>query len=818
MQLASMGKVAHSVPFCYKGVIKMSLYKGEAALDTRRSVAKALTPSLIATLQRPRHVNDKPDFAPMQQLFDAGIRRHPITGTAVFNPDNAKPSLLAAYWKADGSIAETIDTKQMGQTDKALEELQMRLHEHAAQITENKRLRPGGALAKRKRASSPAASSSDEGTDTGPPARRQRTIRPRSDDDASTTSVPHIAGSDDTVELVTSQPLPSAPQPPPAPPASPPPSPPTLSPQPSPPPSSRSVVICEGERERVIGCETVGDVLSQLASMGVDGDYLTHGRMGERLDDAERLSDIDGELWMRVRGRGGARGLDINDGGGGEGDHALEAALAFLALHEPSSRGPKATSDNRASILKRAARLRAKLAKEAQQASTVASCSQQPKKAEPKNPALPRMPRKPEHVKDPAEDAARMAEYAAQREEAIRAKATHAEQMKQRHREEQRALERARRADLADEQRRAEQEAQAAAQRERREAMPYDKRMEERFAQQQAQEARRAAADDKQRQMERDATAKAVRACRGGVTPLWNALQLPVGQREDQLLYDFHASGSGFTTVNSRRLRTLTPGSLLHEECVNTVLEEIRLRAHVTVADRARMVFAFKDRQTFGPKGSVPDARRKAEALRKDRPIISDEETRLLALAGIHPWQYRCVDNWNYCETDDFLLAAERYQRWIDTPEAKRMDIAATIISARVRGYLTRRAYSRFLCPPVLAEDAQEAPPPAIDAQLVGRTVWVLCTEEKLPARPEHYSGDWWLGGKITKYCTPDEAQQTAMDYDLQDAHFNVEWKYSDDMADWAMSSWLDLDKYDPYVDPEREPAAGAWYLEEVCP
>ena len=37
-------------------------------------------------------------------------------------------------------------------------------------------------------------------------------------------------------------------------------------------------------------------------------------------------------------------------------------------------------------------------------------------------------------------------------------------------------------------------------------------------------------------------------------------------------------------------------------------------------------------------------------------------------------------------------------------------------------------------------------------------------------------------------------------------------------MADWAMSSWLDLDKYDPYVDPEREPAAGAWYLEEVCP
>ena len=78
------------------------------------------------------------------------------------------------------------------------------------------------------------------------------------------------------------------------------------------------------------------------------------------------------------------------------------------------------------------------------------------------------------------------------------------------------------------------------------------------------------------------------------------------------------------------------------------------------------------------------------------------------------------------------------------------------------------------------------------------------CCEE-LPARPEHYSGDWWLGGKITKYCTPDEAQQTAMDcHDLHGAHFNVECTYSDDMADWAMASWLDLDTYDPYVRGSR--------------
>ena len=125
-----------------------------------------------------------------------------------------------------------------------------------------------------------------------------------------------------------------------------------------------------------------------------------------------------------------------------------------------------------------------------------------------------------------------------------------------------------------DEQRRERQDAQAAAQRERR-----------------------ANLTDEQRRVEQDATARAVRACRGGVTPLWNALQLPVGQREDQLLYDLHASGSGFTTVNSMRLRTLKEGSPLHKECVNDVLPEIRERGHVTVADRARMVSAYAARQ-----------------------------------------------------------------------------------------------------------------------------------------------------------------------------------------------------------------------------
>ena len=39
MQLASTGKVAHSVPFSIKGKTKMVVYKGDEALETRRAVA-----------------------------------------------------------------------------------------------------------------------------------------------------------------------------------------------------------------------------------------------------------------------------------------------------------------------------------------------------------------------------------------------------------------------------------------------------------------------------------------------------------------------------------------------------------------------------------------------------------------------------------------------------------------------------------------------------------------------------------------------------------------------------------------------------------
>ena len=176
--LVGLGMQAASVPFEYQGV-KMTLLKGEAALAARRHVASKLTDSAIAALQRARRI-DRPNWSLVQQLHDAGFKNDPITGKPVENPSNCSPKLLSALWRAYCGVADTINTNELGQTDQALKELQMHLHEHAARITEKKR----GALAKRPRSLSPAASSSDEGTDTGRPGKRQRRPMVLSDEGA----------------------------------------------------------------------------------------------------------------------------------------------------------------------------------------------------------------------------------------------------------------------------------------------------------------------------------------------------------------------------------------------------------------------------------------------------------------------------------------------------------------------------------------------------------------------------------------------------------------------------------------------------------
>ena len=174
--LVGLGKPEASVPFVYDHA-KMTILKGEEALAARRHVASKLTDEAITKLRSARRV-DKPNWSLMQQLHDAGFKYDPVTSMPVYDPSKCSPKLLSALWRAYCGVAETINTKHLGQTDQALEELKSRLLEHAARITELGQ----GALAKRPRSASPGLSLSDEGTDTGEPEKRRK--RPRMSDES----------------------------------------------------------------------------------------------------------------------------------------------------------------------------------------------------------------------------------------------------------------------------------------------------------------------------------------------------------------------------------------------------------------------------------------------------------------------------------------------------------------------------------------------------------------------------------------------------------------------------------------------------------
>ena len=185
LQLYSMGKVAHSVPFKRRNV-NMTLYKGKDALDVRRDVAMKLTPSLIKDLRKPRRL-DKPDWGAMQQLHDAGLSNDPVSGQPVINPSACAPELLNALWRTYCGVADTINTGgHLRKTSEALDELDSQLHEHTARLKRERRGAPAN------KHSEPAPSLSDEGTDTGEPPASHRPRKRRKMIEAEEGSMPYF--------------------------------------------------------------------------------------------------------------------------------------------------------------------------------------------------------------------------------------------------------------------------------------------------------------------------------------------------------------------------------------------------------------------------------------------------------------------------------------------------------------------------------------------------------------------------------------------------------------------------------------------------
>ena len=146
------------VPFL-KNKVKMTVLKGEPALDARRHVASKLDHASLDALRRPLNP-EKPDLAVMQTLHDAGIFKDPVSGMPIFNPSACTPALRTALWRAYCGVATTVNTQRLGNTDEVLEQLRTQLRKHAGPSS------PVEHPAKRARVASPlsqdATSDSDE--------------------------------------------------------------------------------------------------------------------------------------------------------------------------------------------------------------------------------------------------------------------------------------------------------------------------------------------------------------------------------------------------------------------------------------------------------------------------------------------------------------------------------------------------------------------------------------------------------------------------------------------------------------------------------
>ena len=121
------------VPFTHHK-IRMTLLKGEGALAARRDVASKLRddPRTMSSLCRQDLIVDMPNFELMQRLFDAGIAECPLSGMRTFDPSQCTPTLRTALGRALNRVAAAVTTRELGQVDEALDELQEQLREHAA--------------------------------------------------------------------------------------------------------------------------------------------------------------------------------------------------------------------------------------------------------------------------------------------------------------------------------------------------------------------------------------------------------------------------------------------------------------------------------------------------------------------------------------------------------------------------------------------------------------------------------------------------------------------------------------------------------------
>ena len=99
-----------SVPF-KKLNTQYSVLKGDEAINARVRVAKLLTPQTLEFLHA-KQDPEQPNIEVMQQLYDAGFRRDPISQMPLFNPRAVSPEFQADFWKMYCGITDGINAKE----------------------------------------------------------------------------------------------------------------------------------------------------------------------------------------------------------------------------------------------------------------------------------------------------------------------------------------------------------------------------------------------------------------------------------------------------------------------------------------------------------------------------------------------------------------------------------------------------------------------------------------------------------------------------------------------------------------------------------
>ena len=100
------------MPFSVKG--NKEVIVTDTVLRVRRTIAQTITEESIKKLSRKPNPSE-PDLALMQELWDCGVRKCPVSGMPTFNPSKLDERGQQDVWKLHCDLAEAINKRDINE-------------------------------------------------------------------------------------------------------------------------------------------------------------------------------------------------------------------------------------------------------------------------------------------------------------------------------------------------------------------------------------------------------------------------------------------------------------------------------------------------------------------------------------------------------------------------------------------------------------------------------------------------------------------------------------------------------------------------------